>query len=202
MNKFINSITCNFVQAITLIFFLYTPCAWSDDEAPPGENICTFLIDKYKFQMTVYQPENYGELEFCQKIPHKEKITSIAEETMSRNTIIILDLLDQKLRGMEIKLNLKREGDEGSQTLVSLPEQKYLSGTINFAWNLPSERGRYLMSIEMRDGRNTYFKQIPLELGAYSEKISGKSLFVPVVVTILILLLLFYKYRLRSIAKK
>jgi hypothetical protein len=187
---------------MTLIFLLYTPHVWSDGGAPPEGKGCTFSIGKYKLQMTVYQPENHSDIEFCQKIPIKEKNTSITEDAKRRNAIIIFDLLDQPLREMEIELNIIKESDDFPQTLVSLPAQKYLSGTMHFEWKLPSEKGRYLISIGMRDGRNTYSKQIPLELGAYSEKRSGKSMFVPVVVTILILLLIFYKYRLRKITKK
>jgi len=201
MNKFINRITCNLLQGITLILFLYTPCAWSDGETPPDEGVCIFLIEKYKVQMTIYQPDNYGELEFCQKIPLQEITTSIAPDSKNQNTIIIFDLLDEQLREMEIKLNIIKENDDLLQTLVSIPAQKYLSGTVHFDWKLPSEKGKYLISLEMNDSRNTYSKQIPLELGSYSKQSHGKSLFVPVIVTISILLLIIYTYRLKKSQK-
>jgi hypothetical protein len=135
-----------FKKGVLFFIFLSASITSSYVQAHGGVEIekdyCTFRLSGYMLHFTAYQPELFGTEELCKSLADSEE------------AVLVLDFVDEKLRNMPIKVDIKKEEQAGFMTVQSFPEQLYPTGTMYIPFLKPLE-GKYkvLVSLEADESK-------------------------------------------------
>lgn len=137
------------------------------------DDVCIMRIGPYRAHFTGYQPEYRATQEFCEDIPVVAK------------AIIVLDFIDNALRGMDVEFNLLRDTDGlgatarfdqlGSmqqirdRSLFNVPATHYPRGTITLEPTL-DQSGWYIGVLSATDPQSggTLHSVFPFRVGVRS----------------------------------
>lgn len=130
----------SFNKGVLFFLFLSASLTSSYVQAHGGVEIekdyCTFRLSGYMLHFTAYQPEIFGTKELCKSMADTEE------------AVLVLDFVDEKLRNMPIKVDIKREEQAGIITIQSFPEQLYPTGTMYIPFLKPLE-GKYKVIVSL-----------------------------------------------------
>ena len=108
--------------------------AWAHGGLSMDKDMCKLRIGPYYMHFTGYQvrsgsPNN----EFCEDIP------------ATGNTIIVMDAIDQELRGLPLKVQIVNDAGDGKDgsTVIELPAKVYPSGTVPLEFDF-QKPGRFV----------------------------------------------------------
>ncbi|MDD3765011.1 MAG: hypothetical protein PHP86_17090 [Nevskiales bacterium] len=159
--------------ATALILGLAAGPAFSHGGVSVEDDVCIMRIGPYRAHFTGYQPEYRATQEFCEDIP------------VVAPAIIVLDFIDNALRGMDVEFNLlrDREGlganaryeDLGSMeqirqhSLFNVPAASYPRGTITLEPKL-EESGWYIGVLSATDPKTggTLHSVFPFRVGFHN----------------------------------
>ncbi|TJY64785.1 hypothetical protein E4T66_00635 [Sinimarinibacterium sp. CAU 1509] len=155
------------------------------------DDVCIMRIGPYRAHFTGYQPEYRATQEFCEDIPVVAK------------AIIVLDFIDNVLRGMSVEFNLLRDTDGlgaaarfdqlGSmqqireRSLFNVPAATYPRGTITLEPTL-DQSGWYIGVLSATDPETggTLHSVFPFRVGVRSYWRYGVALLVILALSVLL----------------
>jgi hypothetical protein len=117
---------------------------------------CRLSVGPYLMHFTGYQPASDYSREFCRDIP------------ATGRTIIVLDLVDERLRDLATEVRIIRadgEDDLERATIFHLPPQVYQSGSLSFDCSF-TEPGTYVGLITVDDGGRKLLARFPFSVAS------------------------------------
>jgi len=129
------------VVFIGLLFALLLPTTlFAHGGAAVENDKCSFRAEGHMMHFTAYQPTESNREELCKDIP------------TTAETIFVLDIIDEMLRTVPIKIDIEKKVDKEFVSFVSIPAREYETGSANFDLK-DIEPGRYriLASLEAAD---------------------------------------------------
>jgi len=109
------------VVFLGLLFILLLPTA---SFAHGGANVendkCSFRAEGHMMHFTAYQPSESNREELCKEIP------------TTAETIFVLDIIDEMLRTVPIKIDIEKKVSEEYVSFLSIPAKAYETGSVFF----------------------------------------------------------------------
>jgi len=101
---------------------------------------CSFRTEGHMMHFTAYQPTETNNKELCKDI------------LTTANTIFVLDIVDEVLRTVPVKIDIEKEVSGDYISFISIPAQSYETGSANFDLSdLEAGKYRILASLEAAD---------------------------------------------------
>lgn len=114
-----------------------SPKLYAHGGAAVEKDKCSFRTEGHMMHFTAYQPTETNRKELCKDIP------------ATANTIFVLDIVDEVLRTVPVKIDIEREVSGAFGAFISIPAQSYETGSTSFDLSdLEPGKYRILASLE------------------------------------------------------
>ena len=105
---------------IALMSMSISPTAYAHGGRAAEKDECSFRAEGHIMHFTAYQPTESNREELCKDI------------AATANTIFVLDIIDEVLRTVPVKIDIEMKTNETFDSFISIPAKMYETGSANF----------------------------------------------------------------------